>query len=90
MLTWKSVKNQDGSTNQNYIIDDTGRYRISLAKINGEAKFTTWRGSVAIFCGTSQKAKESAYEDSLKPHTRSTLEVAKLALSDAREKLKRG
>jgi hypothetical protein len=90
MLTWKSVKNPDGSTNQNYIIDDSGRYRISLAKINGEAKFTTWRGSVAIFCGTSQKAKEAAYEDSLKPHTRITLEVAKLALSDAREKLKRG
>jgi len=87
MLIWQPVKNKDGSINQWYIQDSTGVYRISRAQVNGKDKYTAWRGATALYCGTSQEAKQAAYEDSLKPQTRTSAEVSLAALDEIKEKL---
>ena len=88
MLNWLPVKNKDNSINQWYITDSTGKYRISRAQINGHDKYTAWRGAKALYCGTSTKAKEAAYQDSLLPHPKVTGEVVESALEEIKARLK--
>ena len=87
MLIWLPIKNKDGTVNKYAIEDSTGRYRISRATINDGEKYTVWRGSVAIFYGTSELAKKAAYEDSLRPHETTSKEAYANALSEAKKLL---
>ena len=88
MLDWKPVKEKDGTINQWYIQDSTGRYRISRSQVNGHDKYTAWQGAKALYCGTSQEAKQAAYEDSLKPHPKVTGEIVASAIEEIKERLK--
>ena len=88
MLIWQPVKNKDNTINQWYILDSTGRYRISRAQVNGHDKYTAWRGATALHCGTSQEAKQAAYEDSLIPHQKVTGEIVASAIEEIKARLK--
>jgi hypothetical protein len=89
MLNWLPVKNKDGSINQWYITDSTGKYRISRAQVNGQDKYTAWRGAKAIYCGTSQGAKETAYQDSLLPAPKVSNDVVETAIEEIKTKLRK-
>lgn len=88
MLEWVKVKNKDGTTNQYYINSKDGRYRISRSTVNGKESYTAWRGAVALCTGTTVEAKAAAYDDSLKPHVRTTGEVVVSAMEEIKQKLK--
>jgi hypothetical protein len=88
VITWLPIKNKDGTINQWYITDSTGKYRISRAQINGHDKYTAWRGATALHCGTSQEAKEAAYQDSLLPQPKVTGEVVESALEEIKARLR--
>jgi hypothetical protein len=88
MLNWHPIKNEDGSINQWAIQDSTGKYRISRAQVNGHDKYTAWRGAKALYCGTSQEAKEAAYADSLLPAPKVTSDVVGIALDEIKARLK--
>ena len=87
MLIWQPVKNKDGTINKYAYEDSTKRYRIGIYRVNGEFVYQAWRGSSFLYCGTSQEAKQAAYEDSLKPQTRTSAEVSLAALDEIKEKL---
>jgi hypothetical protein len=88
MLIWRPVKNKDGSINQWYILDSTTRYQISRAQVNGQDKYTAWRGATALHCGTSQEAKQAAYEDSLIPRSKVTGEIVASAIEEIKARLR--
>jgi len=87
MLTWKPIKNKDGTDNKYAYEDSTKRYRIGIYRVNGEFIYQAWRGSTALHCGTSEQCKLKAYEDSLKPHIRTSAETMLAALDEIKEKL---
>ena len=88
MLIWQPVKNKDGTINKYAYEDSTKRYRIGIYRVNGEFVYQAWRGSSFLYCGTSQAAKQAAYDDSLIPHPKVTGEIVASAIEEIKARLK--
>ena len=70
-------------SNQHYIEDQTGAYRISGARVNGQIIYTAWYRNKSIKCGNLEDCRQACDE-----HIPNTKEAAASAIEEAKRKLR--